>query len=197
MSRLQNPMRFAAFVEGASHLRDEEILKFESFKYNGDEDEDQEIDSDISINDGESMTKRNSAQSSQCHYNEWRRHQQQQTATSYRQSPSSVTAPPPPQDISEEEADDGEDVAELATSSTFKIQQSPPITLNSSRRIANGVGSNRSYTSPVLASQRTNATQRTLSRSAKMVNSVQRNNNGARRAFQSGDISGDSDGYSD
>lgn len=48
MSKLRDPMRFAAFVEGASHLRDEEILHFESSKYSDDVD-----DSDISLNDSE------------------------------------------------------------------------------------------------------------------------------------------------
>lgn len=42
MSKLRDPLRFAAFVEGASHLRDEEILHFESSKYSEDE-------SDISL----------------------------------------------------------------------------------------------------------------------------------------------------
>ncbi|KAM7347078.1 nuclear envelope integral membrane protein-like [Cochliomyia hominivorax] len=48
MSKLRDPMRFAAFVEGASHLRDEEILHFESSQYSDDID-----DSDISLNDSE------------------------------------------------------------------------------------------------------------------------------------------------
>ncbi|XP_013105268.2 nuclear envelope integral membrane protein [Stomoxys calcitrans] len=48
MSKLRDPMRFAAFVEGASHLRDEEILHYESSR-NGDDDS----DSDISLNDSE------------------------------------------------------------------------------------------------------------------------------------------------
>ncbi|KAI8126820.1 Nuclear envelope integral membrane protein 1 [Lucilia cuprina] len=48
MSKLRDPMRFAAFVEGASHLRDEEILHFESSKYSDDLD-----DSDISLNDSD------------------------------------------------------------------------------------------------------------------------------------------------
>ena len=49
MSRLRDPMRFAAFVEGASHLRDEEILHFESSKYSDEENN----DSDISLNDSD------------------------------------------------------------------------------------------------------------------------------------------------
>ncbi|GBP97577.1 Nuclear envelope integral membrane protein 1 [Eumeta japonica] len=46
MSKLRDPMRFAAFVEGASHLRDEEILHYESSKNSDDLD-----DSDISLSD--------------------------------------------------------------------------------------------------------------------------------------------------
>lgn len=49
MSKLRDPLRFAAFVQGASHIRDEEILRFESSKY----DEDDSNDSDISLNDSE------------------------------------------------------------------------------------------------------------------------------------------------
>ncbi|XP_075154760.1 nuclear envelope integral membrane protein-like [Haematobia irritans] len=46
MSKLRDPMRFAAFVEGASHLRDEEILHYESSRNDDD-------DSDNSISDSE------------------------------------------------------------------------------------------------------------------------------------------------
>lgn len=47
MSKLKDPMRFAAFVEGASHLRDEEILDFES------KDSDITENSDVSLDDDE------------------------------------------------------------------------------------------------------------------------------------------------
>lgn len=46
MSKLRDPLRFAAFVEGASHLRDEEILHYDSSKNSDDMEE-----SDISLND--------------------------------------------------------------------------------------------------------------------------------------------------
>ncbi|XP_073835400.1 nuclear envelope integral membrane protein [Musca autumnalis] len=51
MSKLRDPLRFAAFVEGASHLRDEEILRFESSKYDED---DESNDSDIILDESES-----------------------------------------------------------------------------------------------------------------------------------------------
>lgn len=50
MSKLRDPLRFAAFVEGASHLRDEEILHFEASRHSDDNELD---DSDISLNDSE------------------------------------------------------------------------------------------------------------------------------------------------
>lgn len=56
MSKLRDPIRFAAFVEGASHLRDEEILHFESSKYSDEEDD----DSDISFHDSEEEKEANS-----------------------------------------------------------------------------------------------------------------------------------------
>ncbi|XP_005188595.2 nuclear envelope integral membrane protein [Musca domestica] len=63
MSKLRDPLRFAAFVEGASHLRDEEILRFESSK----DDEDDSNNSDIILDESETE------EQNSYHYNKSRR----------------------------------------------------------------------------------------------------------------------------
>uniref|UniRef100_A0A1B0A594 Nuclear envelope integral membrane protein 1 n=1 Tax=Glossina pallidipes TaxID=7398 RepID=A0A1B0A594_GLOPL len=51
MTKLRDPRRFAAFVEGASHLKHEEVLHFESFKYFDADSESSDISMDESQNE--------------------------------------------------------------------------------------------------------------------------------------------------
>uniref|UniRef100_A0A1A9VC14 Nuclear envelope integral membrane protein 1 n=1 Tax=Glossina austeni TaxID=7395 RepID=A0A1A9VC14_GLOAU len=51
ISKLRDPRRFAAFVEGASHLKHEEVLRFESSKYLDVDEENSDISMDESQNE--------------------------------------------------------------------------------------------------------------------------------------------------